>query len=339
MALKCAGPQTHIAIMSGMDRTRSYLCLTLSSVLRDALPCAATVTVFTSAARPFAACPELARAVEVERAPAGIRPIQFYEVVILRTLARAERSGTGETFAIFEDDVVLARNFSARLFGSIAYVDYRLAAAAARGWPPAKHGKWSTREHPRGPPSRAQEARRTPFILSLYQGTCCDTFANLTLRAQSELSEREGGVDDWWSWGNQAMVFRGAAVAQHLAEALRADADASKKFVGLQDLFIHDFATRNNYTMWTTNPSLVQHCGVHSSFFGVNKRFNMALAFADDADALLKSLGHPGWASLGEELAVHPPPPTPSSPGSASSGACAARARASTRWRSGRSLA
>jgi hypothetical protein len=120
MALKCAGPQTHIAIMSGMDRTRSYLCLTLSSVLRDALPCAATVTVFTSAARPFTACPELARAVEVERAPAGIRPIQFYEVVILRTLARAERSGTGETFAIFEDDVVLARNFSARLFRSIA---------------------------------------------------------------------------------------------------------------------------------------------------------------------------------------------------------------------------
>ena len=99
MALKCAGPQTHIAIMSGMDRTRSYLCLTLSSVLRDALPCAATVTVFTSAARPFAACPELARAVEVERAPAGIRPIQFYEVVILRTLARAaskllRRTGT-----------------------------------------------------------------------------------------------------------------------------------------------------------------------------------------------------------------------------------------------------
>lgn len=296
------GGRTHIAIMH-VPRARSYLCLTLSSVVRDALPCASAVTVFSSAADALRECQELSAHVHVEYAPENIQPLPFYELVLSRMMQRARRHRwrhprgckvpPGDTFVVLEDDVVLARNFSALLRHAITYVDARLQTASERGWPPAE-GLWSTRDRPRGPPARL--SHEFPFILSLYQGACCDTFANLTAKAQSELSTKDGGVDDWWSWGTAAMAFRGD-VAAHLAEALSTQ---KNNFTGLQDMFIHDFATRNNYTMWTTNPSLVQHCGVHSSLFGANTRFHMTLAFADDADAVLRSHGMAGWAALGE---------------------------------------
>lgn len=362
----------YLAIMT-VDRGQSYLCLTLRSVLRDAVG-ARHVIVFhsrpsgdpaneppfppptsaASAAAVDADCAADMARVEHVRVPKGSSRLDFYAAVVASLHRRATADAAAEarprgllrrllpawllpaadpppsTFCnaiVLEDDVILSRNFDKALGAAIEYIAGRLAAGAGAGWPQAS-GQWSTHERPRGPPARGLPPRRSasgelepsgaPFVLSLYQGNCCDSFRNLTARAAKAAAVRRsqlqggkevsadlrpippGGVDDWWSWGTPGMLFHGLPLLAHLDEAFAAERASEPRFEHLQDIFIQQFATANNYSMWAARPSFLQHVGVHSSLFGKNSRFHLAMEFADDADGVLRSLGHPGWDALGE---------------------------------------
>lgn len=133
--------------------------------------------------------------------------------------------------------------------------------------------------------SRTDRARedRPPFILSLYDGHCCGTAEELAERAAAEAARGDvltPGLGHW-GWGSQALVFRGGAMLDALVDHF---ATSRRAYVGLQDLFIADFARERGVPTWAARPSLVQHVGAHSALFGAGStRFHQALGFLDDA--------------------------------------------------------